>query len=352
MSRAVLVLLVTCALASADEATTIAELVAALGDPSFARREAAQAALAELGEPALPALRAALASDDPERRQRARALVTAIEARVRLARLAGADLVERRRALAELVLAHQPLAVIATLEQQDPAIRAWALTEILYVETEVELRTAATNALLRMHAPEARVGLAWAARDTLGHLQTTVEAELARPGPPIPPVDEAAIRAAVAAGTPADRVRAIRMVVTGLANDPLAIEVVAAVLADPLPELRRQAAWAFRFLAPARAGTALIERTRTDTDRAVRIEACLALSRLPEPAVRAALVELASGEDAELARVAASALGDVGDATTERALMLLRDRTGDVALRRALDTSLERIRARLADPRR
>jgi uncharacterized protein (TIGR03067 family) len=72
----------------------IAELVARLGDEEFAAREAATAELERIGEPALPALRRAIAtSDDLEICHRAEDLVGRMDARAaarELTRLEGA----------------------------------------------------------------------------------------------------------------------------------------------------------------------------------------------------------------------------------------------------------------------
>ena len=56
-----------------------AALAAELGSPRYARREAAERALGGLGRPAIPALRAALASPDPEVRDRAAHVLGRIE---------------------------------------------------------------------------------------------------------------------------------------------------------------------------------------------------------------------------------------------------------------------------------
>lgn len=68
------------------EPTTEAEtarMVRQLGAPSFAEREAATRALRSLGEKALPALRRASASSDPEARRRATLLLRPLEEKVR-----------------------------------------------------------------------------------------------------------------------------------------------------------------------------------------------------------------------------------------------------------------------------
>ena len=56
-----------------------AELVAQLGSEDFAEREAAVAALGKAGNDAIPALREALKSDNPEVRQRAAAILTKLQ---------------------------------------------------------------------------------------------------------------------------------------------------------------------------------------------------------------------------------------------------------------------------------
>src|SRR5262245_28972461 len=57
----------------------LGRLVTQLGAPRYARREAASQSLEDLGRPALPALRAARGSRDPEIRTRASGLVQKIE---------------------------------------------------------------------------------------------------------------------------------------------------------------------------------------------------------------------------------------------------------------------------------
>jgi hypothetical protein len=70
----------------ADDATDrAARLVKQLGHKEFERREAASRELDAIGEPALPALRAAAADPDPEVRERAGRIVRAVAARLRVA---------------------------------------------------------------------------------------------------------------------------------------------------------------------------------------------------------------------------------------------------------------------------
>src|SRR4051794_20531838 len=60
----------------------VARLIEQLGSMDFGQREEASKRLATLGEPGLPLLRKALASDDPEVRRRARDLIRALERRL------------------------------------------------------------------------------------------------------------------------------------------------------------------------------------------------------------------------------------------------------------------------------
>src|SRR5262249_5517618 len=60
----------------------VERLIRQLGSEDFARREAASKRLQAIGEPALPALRKAMGSEDLEVRHRARGIVTAIENRL------------------------------------------------------------------------------------------------------------------------------------------------------------------------------------------------------------------------------------------------------------------------------
>jgi WD40 repeat protein len=69
----------TLTVATASEEDDIPRLIRQLSNPVFQEREAATRALKTLGEPALPSLRAAAASDDPETRLRASKLIDFIE---------------------------------------------------------------------------------------------------------------------------------------------------------------------------------------------------------------------------------------------------------------------------------
>src|SRR5690349_13024428 len=60
----------------------VGRLIGQLGSEDYVPREAASRRLEDIGEPALPALRQALASPDPEVRRRAGDLVALIEHRL------------------------------------------------------------------------------------------------------------------------------------------------------------------------------------------------------------------------------------------------------------------------------
>lgn len=102
-----LVLVLLLAAASAPEpapatAADPAELVSKLGAPSFADREQATAGLRDLGDAALPALRAALRDKDAEVRARAAALAAEIET-ARMLRATPITLNYKDRPLAEVL---------------------------------------------------------------------------------------------------------------------------------------------------------------------------------------------------------------------------------------------------------
>ena len=78
-----LLLLAPCASVLADDPRQeIAGLIKQLGHEEFSQREAATKALAEIGEPALDALRQATTSEDREVRYRASQIVSATEAEI------------------------------------------------------------------------------------------------------------------------------------------------------------------------------------------------------------------------------------------------------------------------------
>lgn len=77
-----------------EETRRIASLVTQLGDSQYARREAAMQALEKEGEAALPSLRQATGSHDPEVQRRAGRLTRRIEARVQTERVLAPQLVE------------------------------------------------------------------------------------------------------------------------------------------------------------------------------------------------------------------------------------------------------------------
>jgi HEAT repeat protein len=136
----------------------------------------------------------------------------------------------------------------------------------------------------------------------------------AHPGakaPAKPLIDRDAIVRRVAEGTPAQRRRAIRAVITGLHYRADALTAVREALGDEAVEVRRAATQAYGYLTDPAALPALISRV-SDADRAVRVSAVLSLRRFA-PAVKAidTLLDVAGKGDPELRRVAASSLGDI-----------------------------------------
>jgi len=75
---------------SAPKPADVGRLLGQLGSDSYPEREAASRALEAIGEPALPSLRQARRSNDPEVQRRAAGLVEAIEGPMKARDLAGA----------------------------------------------------------------------------------------------------------------------------------------------------------------------------------------------------------------------------------------------------------------------
>jgi hypothetical protein len=104
----VLVALATVARPPAPAPGDLDALVLQLGSESYAERETASRVLEALGPPALPALRAALRSDDAEIRRRARYLVEEIQRRVAARKWAEALAAVRQRGARVRTAAESP----------------------------------------------------------------------------------------------------------------------------------------------------------------------------------------------------------------------------------------------------
>jgi hypothetical protein len=89
----------------------IAGLIKQLGADSYDRREEASKALDQIGEPALPELRKAATSADPEVRRRAEGLIQAISERglVEVRRFIGPDKTDRHAFTSTRLGVHFPL---------------------------------------------------------------------------------------------------------------------------------------------------------------------------------------------------------------------------------------------------
>jgi HEAT repeat protein len=122
-------------------ATEINKLVRQLGDDSFSVRELADDALREIGLPALPALRQALRSPDPEVRRRARGILESVRLSVlNLIEALGDDNAEVRKDAAQ------------RLQHLDPAKVRPALPALAAAVTDKEetVREAAIEALMTL----------------------------------------------------------------------------------------------------------------------------------------------------------------------------------------------------------
>jgi hypothetical protein len=146
MSRAVLssvaVLILIAGLNAAPEADA-EKLVQRLGDPSFRVREAASRALVKLGKQAVPALRAALESDDLEIRMRARQALQAIQTSIEylLEELKSGNAkaqIEAADVLAQLGDKGKPAipGLVKLLEHKEEAVRGAAASALASIDPE------------------------------------------------------------------------------------------------------------------------------------------------------------------------------------------------------------------------
>jgi len=133
-------------------------LVAKLGHPEFAEREAAAKALAAVGEPALPALRAGLAAEDPEVARRAAGLVAAVTRRAEDRRLLAPTLVTlaapggdpltlgqvardwRKASGVEFALAPAGLGDATVVSRTAAPVPLWEAVELVAAELDLDIR--------------------------------------------------------------------------------------------------------------------------------------------------------------------------------------------------------------------
>jgi HEAT repeat protein len=254
---------------------------------------------------------------------------------------------------------------------------------------ELAVRSRAVSALGDLKLPAAQAALASVASDANGtttireaavaELTDTGNAAAVRPilNDPDPRIRTAAARTAgvlrdvgacdrlveIAAGDPNLDARLAAIESISNTNRDVDRPRVAALLADPAPEVRRSAASA---LARMGLGTtpevdrALIARLREDDDSSVRAAAAYALARVPdEPGRRdeaeAALIAALAADSEQLRRAAAFALGIVDGPRAGDALLEALRRKPDVAVIEALGklrvaTAVDDLRRALHDP--
>ena len=365
-------------------AESVSDWIARLGAEGFQVREEAQAKLVGMGEAALPALEAARDHSDPEVRARVSATIQQIQDGARLARLGSPDPNIREAALNALLKEMGEPGACQWLEAHLSPVLTQVLTDILFLRTENALRKEAVDMLAKLGPPHSLRGLLWAMDEQLGHLAAPAAAYLAdqadvsvisdlellvkrgnkeaaavlvktrlrEAGKAVPKaylIDrEAIVREVRKGASPAVKVHAIRSIITGLAHWEEARTAVSEALAkDTDPVVRRGAAEAFRYLSPQGLEGPLLRAVREDTDREVRLHACLALSRVSLEIAGETLLSLAGKGDAEMRRAAASALGDIGDQGTLGKLEGLLKDESDKAMQGQLQASILRIRERL-----
>jgi hypothetical protein len=147
--------------ALADEAT---KLVGQLGDDSFTVREAATKRLAEIGRPAVAALREGLKSSDPEIRIRARRILDAIKSSVAnlIEDLKDKDPAVRKEAAQELetmgAAAKEAVpALVDAVKDKDEDAREAAIVALLAIDPENKALADAAPAKARVNGKYARL---------------------------------------------------------------------------------------------------------------------------------------------------------------------------------------------------
>lgn len=363
------------------------QLIRQLGDESAERRVEAQRKIAVRGPAALPALRMFEDDADPERRERVRDLVRRLRNDEALGKLDRPDPESRGRAFAEFgtFAGKDPLAY--AVAHPDPRFLP-ILTDIILYELNGARRDEAYLALLGVGPPQIYPALLWALPTPVGHLAAKVEGSLAKmgdltvlheleklekagmaeakpviaairarfpDGKPAPPVDwkpidrEAFILAVTKGKTAADRVRAIRAVITGIGWSTSARGAVRAALSDAEEEVRFRAAEAFTYIAGEEAVAALAATLAGDAEALrVRQMAAVALSRAGGRAAHDALVSALEAGPGELRSTAAGAIADTGERILlphlEKREMEEKDPNVRAALREAIHRLARRVK--------
>ncbi len=359
----------------------VEELVRRLSDDSPDVRRAAERKLQGKGPAVLPLLERRLADPDVELRGRVRLLIDAIHRDDAVRQLVGPGAERRAEQLAALGKA-VGRDVFEYLKERRDGRFVPALTDVVLYELDQDLRAKAEGALQAIGGPKVFPALLWAIRDRQVHAEdklqwlaeygdATLFGELerlekagsgaakvarqqlekrlpgARPEPPKEwaPIDEAALlRAAREGKTPAERIRGLRAIVTGMSQDPAALEILRRALADPEEEVRYRAAEAFTHVYDQAADPAL-DRMLRDGAQPLRARQMSAVA-LGRHGAGAALLGAFDGATVELRATIAGAFGDTGNAALLPDLRKRQAQETDPEVKAALARSVERLAAR------
>ena len=361
-----------------DPPEPVEKLLRELSDDSPDVRRAAERKLQARGAGALPSLEKRLADPDVELRGRVRGLIEAIRRDDAVRQMAGPGAERRAEQLAALgkVLGRD---VFEYLKERRDERFVPALTDVILYELDAELRVKAEEALQAIGGPKVFPALLWAIRDRQGHAEeklqwlgangdATLLGELerlrkagsgaagvalkqlrerlpgAKPEPPRDwaPIDEAALlRAAREGKTAGERVRGLRAIVTGMSQDPEALDALRRALADAEEEVRFRAAEAFTHVHDQGADPAL-DRLLRDGAQALRVRQMAAVA-LGRHGAGATLLGAFDGAPVELRVTVAGALGDTGDRALLPAVRERQARETDPEVRAALGRSLMRL---------
>ncbi len=361
-----------------DPAETDEALVRRLSDDSPDVRREAERKLHARGPAVLPLLEARLADADAELRGRVRLVIEAIRRDEAIRQLVGPGADRRAEQLEALGKAVGRDVFEHLKEKPDPRFVP-ALTDVILYELDAALRTGAEEALQAIGGPKVFPALLWAIRDRQVHAgdkllwlaehgDATLIGELdrlgkagsgaaketlrqlrkrlpeAKPEPPRDwaPIDEAALlRAARVGATPAERIRGLRAIVTGMSQDPEALEILRRALADPEEEVRYRGAEAYTHVGDPGAGGDL-SRLLRDGAQPLRVRQMAAVA-LGRNGAGTALLDAFDAAPAELRATVAGALGDTGDRALLAALLKHMGAESDPAVKAALTRAAERL---------
>lgn len=371
-----------------QDESRLREWIDQLSDDSFEVRERATAALSALGERALAEIERHLNDPDPELRERVRKIAREIRLHIAFEHLNDADPEIRIQGREEFRQSTGRELLDSLIEQPDERA-ALALTDFVLFETDVSIREKTQKAILAMGSPAVYPAALWLLRSNLGHenevvkwliqqgdgtllpeLQRLKEAGFSeatnvlkglreskpdlKPVEPVEwkPVDPTPFVDAIRNGKrPSDRIRGIRVVVTGLHNNPEAIGHVHAVLADRDELVRFHATEAFTFLLAFHKALPDLIRRLSDRNELLRTRqmAAVALGRNASPEAKRALLNVFDSAPPELKISLASSLAETGDPELIEPLdrFAAKETSGSIVRR-----ALEEAKSRLQETRR